>query len=85
MNGQAVSDFVVGQRVRITRDERAHPSVGTWARYSGKPGIVAILGDEEVGVEVGAVQARWRGDGVTLQYDHAQVAWFRPHELRVAS
>jgi hypothetical protein len=71
-----------GDRVRINRDEKLYPSRGTWPRYRNKPGVVVILNEDEVGVEVGAVQARYRGDGVTLQYDHGQVAWFQRHELR---
>lgn len=72
-----------GDRVRIARDEKLHPPRGTWSRYSGKPGIVVMTRDEEVGVEVGVAQPRYN-ERHELQYDHARVAWFRQHELRSA-
>lgn len=78
------ADFSVGDLVRIERDEKRYPSMGTWPRYRGKPGVVVMLNQEdgEIGVEVGAARARYRPDGRGLQYDSAAVAWFLPHELR---
>lgn len=78
-------DFSVGNLVRIERDEKVHPSKGTWPKYRGKPGVVVILNeeDEEIGVEVGATTVRFRDDRNGLQYDHTKVAWFKSHELRV--
>jgi hypothetical protein len=77
-----------GTRVRIERDEKAYPSRGTWPRYRHKPGVVVIVNRQagEYGVEVGAVHPAYRStdDGPQLTYDHAQVAWFRPHEVRPA-
>lgn len=74
--------MTLGDRVRIHRDE---PTKGTWKRYEGKPGVVVMLDrlSDEVGVEVGAVQARYN-DRHELTYDHGRVAWFRPSELRPA-
>lgn len=79
-----MADFKVGDTVRIERDEKKYPSIGSWPKYRKKPGIVVILNeeDEEVGVEVGAVLPRIRSDERGLQYSHEQVAWFKPHELR---
>jgi len=79
------TDLKPGDRIRIERDERLHPPAGTWHRYRHKPGVVVILSQvaDEVGVEVGAVQARYDADH-RLVYDHAKVSWFRPYELRRA-
>lgn len=54
--------LVVGDRVKIERDEKRWPSRGTWPRYRGKTGTVSALNPEfgEVAVKLdGGSRSTW--------------------------
>lgn len=81
-----MSEFKVGDAVRVERDEALYPSRGTWPRYRSRPGFVVMVSeiDDEYGVVLTTTRPPWRQDGSgTLSYDSDMVSWFRPHELRL--
>ncbi len=72
--------LVVGDRVRIERDERRYPPRGSWPRWRGKVGTVAEINDAglgavEYGVIFGAVSYRPNGSMLDSR------VWFLRHEL----
>ncbi len=76
--------MIVGDRVRIARDETRYPSRGTWPQFHGRVGtIVEINRDRkrphrtEFGVSFG--KTRTRPDG-SLHGDDA-TTWFKAREL----
>lgn len=82
-----MSEFKVGDAVRVERDEDLYPSRGTWPRYRNRPGFVVQLNHDadEIGVVLTLTRPRWRtdpGHEGDLAYDSDQVSWFRPYELR---
>jgi hypothetical protein len=82
---------VVGDRVRIERDETRYPSKGTWPQFRGRIGtIVEVNVDRkhphltEYGVALAKVSARTDGRGA-FNWDASSVAWFKVYEIvRVA-
>jgi hypothetical protein len=85
-----MSEFKVGDAVRVERDETLYPSRGTWPRYRNRPGFVVMVnreggpsGEPEYGVILTTTRPPWRQDAPgQLSYDSGLVNWFRPHELR---
>lgn len=78
----------VGDRVRIERDETAHPSQGTWRRWRGRSATVVVVNVDhkrpvatEYGVVFGGTRPRPDRDGA-VDYNEAPV-WFLRHELTV--
>lgn len=92
-----MSEFKVGDAVRVERDETLYPSRGTWPLYRGRPGFVVMVnreggpnGEPEYGVILTTTRPPWRRDANgklrygtgTLSYSSDLVSWFRAHELR---
>lgn len=78
---------VVGDRVRIQRDETRYPSKGTWPRFRGRVGtIVEVSHDKQPHLTEYAVvfsKANRRSDRPDLfRYDSASVVWFKGHEIQ---
>jgi len=77
--------FLVGDSIRVHRDETIRPSRGTWRRYREQCGFVVMVGDdEEYGVILSTTRPPWRKDPGSegqLSYDSAAVLWFREYEL----
>lgn len=71
----------IGDRVRIERDETRYPSRGTWPQFRGKVGTVVELNRDEYGVCFGKVTPAPPSHRRALNWDAADVAWFRRHEL----
>jgi hypothetical protein len=73
---------VVGDRVRIERDERRYSSRGTWPQFRGRIGAVVEINSDrrnaaltEYGVSFGRVSARADRPGL-LNRASADVLWF---------
>jgi hypothetical protein len=73
--------FVVGDRVRIERDEARYPSKGTWPRFRGRTGTVVEINGDEHGVVFGAVR-RLPGGSVRAADGREVTTWFGLHEIR---
>ena len=86
---KAARAAAVGDRVRVWRDELAHPSKGTWPDFRGRTGtIVEINVDHrrprltEYGVIFSATRKR-PNRPVCAASGQAIVTWFKVHEIRV--
>jgi hypothetical protein len=71
----------IGDRVRIERDEKLHPSTGTWLWFRGRNGTVVQLNDDEYGAIFGKVWERADRPGVLRWDGDDVVTWFKAHEL----
>ena len=88
-------DHVVGDRVRIERDETRYPSRGTWPQFRDRTGTVVLINRDrkrqarnEYGVTFAKVGVR-ADRQATFNWNSAAVTWFKSYELtparRVAS
>jgi hypothetical protein len=82
---------VVGDRVRIERDETLYPSKGTWPQFRGRVGtMIEINLDKkrphltEYGVVFGNVIPRTDGRGTFVRSGDEPVTWFKAYEIRPA-
>jgi len=65
--------ITVGDEVRC---ERSAPSNGTWPRYAGRTGTVAVLIERIEDVWIGEVGVAWGSAA-----HHGAASWVRPDEL----
>jgi hypothetical protein len=82
---------VVGDRVRIERDETLYPSKGTWPQFRGRIGTMVEINEEkkrphltEFGVVFGIVKRRTDGRGAFVRSGAEPVTWFKAYEIRPA-
>jgi hypothetical protein len=85
-----MSNFQVGDAVRVQRDETIRPPKGTWSRHRGKAGFVVVVNSSEevdppeFGVILTTTRPQWRKDPAhasELVYDSDQLLWFAEYEL----
>jgi|GEM_PF-2934389 len=81
--------ITVGDRVRIERDERRHPSKGTWPQFRGRRGTVVEINVDhrrphltEYGIVFGPVTPRTDGRARFRWSGTEPITWFRPYEVR---
>jgi hypothetical protein len=73
-----MSEFTIGDRVRIERDATRYPSKGTWPQYRGKIGTITEINadrDRPHLTEYGVIF----GNPKTLH--RSGVTWFKYYEL----
>lgn len=70
---------VVGDRVRIERDETKYPSKGTWPQFRGRVGTLVEINLGEYGV---VFSKTWSYKGRPGKLRHNDiVTWFQPYEI----
>lgn len=79
---------VVGDRVRVERDETRYPSKGTWPQFRGRTGTVVEINEDrkhphltEYGVSFGKFTKAPTSHRREFNWSAADVVWFKLYEI----
>ena len=79
---------IVGDRVRIERDEKVYPPRGTWWQLRGKTGTVVEVNTDRKRphlTEYGVVFRKAPPGPWRKWWSGGEITWFKLHELTVTS